>query len=40
MKVTKTANSDPIYRKQVVNMLVIRILKHGKSIKSNIHLIT
>ncbi len=26
----KTAKSDPIYRNRLVNMLVNRILKHGK----------
>ena len=26
----KTANSDPIYRNRLGNMLVNRILKHGK----------
>nr|YP_009561579.1 ribosomal protein S7 [Commiphora foliacea]QAT19667.1 ribosomal protein S7 [Commiphora foliacea] len=28
----KTAKSDPIYRNRLVNMLVNRILKHGKKI--------
>nr|VDD65988.1 unnamed protein product [Brassica oleracea] len=28
----KTAKSDPIYRNRLVNMLVNRILKHGKII--------
>ncbi|KAL5710560.1 hypothetical protein ACHQM5_021107 [Ranunculus cassubicifolius] len=27
----KTAKSDPIYRNRLVNMLVNRILKHGKN---------
>ena len=29
----KTAKSDPIYRNRLVNMLVNRILKHGKIVR-------